>query len=130
MAVARSVLIADDDQDTCEALAQALSDEGFDASCVGDGRAVMEALRTKRAPSVVLLDMLLPGEMDGWDVLKAKAADPRIAAIPVIVMSGYARLPDAIGGVVAVLRKPFEWEELLRALEQSRTKPRAVRPTL
>jgi CheY-like chemotaxis protein len=39
-----------------------------------------------RRPSVVLLDVVMPG-MDGWAVLEALRADPDLAAVPVIMVS-------------------------------------------
>jgi CheY-like chemotaxis protein len=113
--VQRSVLIVEDDLDTCEALAEALREEGLDARCVENGLAALDTLRGS-LPSVILLDMMLPGGLDGWDVLRIKAADPKIAAIPVIAMSAHAQLP-AVDGVVAVLRKPFDWTTLMTTLE-------------
>ena len=128
--MSRSVLIADDDPDIREALAEILREEGFEPLCVENGRAALDALHGA-PPSAVLLDMTRPGELDGCAVLRMKAADPSIANIPVIVMTGQAQASVPADGLTAVLHKPFSIRQLLRLLDAAaggpRPTPRAAR---
>jgi CheY-like chemotaxis protein len=70
----------------------------------------------REAPACILLDIILP-DKDGWSVLRELKADPRTAAIPVLICSilgepGYALSLAAAG----TLSKPLMRSELLRKL--------------
>ena len=59
---------------------------------------------------LVVLDLMMPG-VSGWDVLTARAADPALRRVPVIVVSAVPEFDDAEavrGGASAILRKPFD----------------------
>jgi CheY-like chemotaxis protein len=64
-------------------------------------------------PCIILLDLLMP-VMDGSEFLRAKGDDDLIAAIPVAIVSGVSERPELTGGAVGFLRKPFDFEGLLR----------------
>ena len=115
--MATAVLIVDDDQDTCDALAAVLRDAGYEARCVNDGAAGLRELRNG-APDIVVLELDLP-HGEGTAFLTQKTADRAIAAIPVIAMSDSAQ-PVPRDGVVEVLHKPFDLQDLLRALADAR----------
>lgn len=67
-------------------------------------------------PDVIILDILLP-EPVGWEVLRALKADPRTAAIPVIVVSVVDEPAAAHAlGAAAALLKPVSREALTQAL--------------
>jgi CheY-like chemotaxis protein len=112
--MATSVLVVDDESDIREAVAELLEDEGYDVIDAGDGA---EALRMARQyhPSVVLLDLMMPG-MSGWEFCAKRKDDPELAHIPVIVLSALGRVQglDAVG----YLQKPFELDDLLTAVRQ------------
>jgi DNA-binding response OmpR family regulator len=109
-----SVLVVDDETDIREAVAELLAEEGYEVMDAGDGA---EALRKARAfhPSVVLLDLMMPG-MNGWEFCAEKKIDPELAQIPVIVLSALGR----VQGLEAAeyLQKPFELDDLLNAVKQ------------
>jgi DNA-binding response OmpR family regulator len=108
-----SVLIVDDEIDIREAVAELLSEEGYEVIDAGDGA---EALRKARQfhPSVVLLDLMMPG-MNGWEFCAQRKGDPELERIPVIVLSALGRVQgiDAAG----YLQKPFELDDLLSAVK-------------
>lgn len=107
-----SVLVVDDESDIRDAVAEVLADEGYVVHGAGDGA---EALRKARAvrPSVVLLDLMMPG-MNGWEFRAAQKGDPDIQHIPVIVLSALGR----VSGMDAAdyIQKPFDLERLLSAV--------------
>jgi CheY-like chemotaxis protein len=105
------LLIVEDDHDTRISLAEFFGDEGYSVAEAADGRDGLSKLRSLR-PALVLLDYAVPERRDGEEFLRSKAADPEVAAIPVIVMSGFQRLPK-MDGVVAFLMKPFGTDEIL-----------------
>ncbi len=107
-----SVLVVDDESDIRDAVAEVLADEGYVVHGAGDGA---EALRKARAvrPSVVLLDLMMPG-MNGWEFRAAQKGDPDIQDIPVIVLSALGR----VSGIDAAdyIQKPFDLDRLLTAV--------------
>jgi len=52
----------------------------------GDGHEALDLLRRPDHPSLILLDLMLP-VLDGWQFRQALKDDPRLAAIPVVVVS-------------------------------------------
>ena len=113
---AGTVLVVDDDASARELLARTLEREGFTAVQAASGD---EGLRLARAtdPDAILLDVMMPG-LDGWAVLRALKADPALAPIPVVMLSGAVQRALADGlGAVAFLRKPVERAELLASLQ-------------
>ena len=61
-------------------------------------------LRSRR-PDVLLLDLVMPG-MDGFQVLEAKAKEPSIAGIPVIIMSAVDPKHDSTSGRTVTIGRP------------------------
>ena len=83
--VAGDLLVVDDNRVNRLLLGRALEQLGHAVSFAENGREALEALR-KRAVDLVLLDIEMP-EMDGYQVLEALAADPRLRDVPVVMMS-------------------------------------------
>ena len=82
-----TVLIVDDHLDTLETIAELVSDEGHTHSEASNGQEALSWLeRQADLPCLILLDLRMP-VMDGWDFLRAMRALPRLAEIPVIVIS-------------------------------------------
>jgi len=80
------VLVVDDDQNAAELVRQALADEDVAVDWVSSAATAVEQARVNR-PAAVLLDVMLQGKDDGWDVLGRLKADPSTRDIPVIVYS-------------------------------------------
>jgi len=112
------VLVVEDDRDLCEALGYLLPLEGFDVICVGDGAAALDYLREAPSPCLVLLDLMLP-KIDGARVREALRRDPRLGAIPVVILSSRTDTPLAARRLGAgYLTKPFEVGALLDTVRQ------------
>ncbi len=114
------VLVVDDDRGVHELLTQALPVHDVEVVAVSSGREAVAAVTTNSF-SVALVDIIMPG-MDGLETLKALLAiQPQL---PVIMMTGY-QVEDLVSlalhfGAVDFLRKPFESERVLNALERVR----------
>jgi two-component system, OmpR family, alkaline phosphatase synthesis response regulator PhoP len=105
-----TVLVVEDERDIRDAMAEALSAEGYVVVVAADGQDAIHRLRDKTSADVIVLDMMMP-VMDGWQFLSAKAADPALARIPVIVTSAAPqKLPR---GADVLLGKPFDLGRLL-----------------
>jgi CheY-like chemotaxis protein len=109
----QSVLIVDDEFGLADITADLLSEAGYDVALAINGQLGLDSLAVRRA-DIVLTDLMMP-VMDGPEMIRRMRADPRLAAIPAILMTA---LPEAIpkGQAAmhdAVLVKPFSRGELL-----------------
>jgi len=127
------VLLVDDEEDLVETLRIRLESEGFEVGTAGDGAAAIEQARLFR-PDVVLLDTVMPG-MDGWEACRRLKEDPATKKLPIIIFTANcteASLNRAIAaGADRVIIKPFDPDELLKALKQaghSPSPPQSKRP--
>jgi DNA-binding response OmpR family regulator len=113
------VLIVEDGPYIGAMVKAALEDEGYRVQLEAGGQAGIAAARA-RQPAVLILDLMLP-DLDGQDVLRALKTDEATSMIPVIVMSAVASVlkPEERLLVDAVVRKPFELDDLLTAVERA-----------
>lgn len=70
-------------------------------------------------PDGVLIDFTLPGRT-GVEVARELALDPKLATIPVVVLTGRSDLGDDFAGtnIVGVIEKPFDTTNLVAQVEQ------------
>jgi CheY-like chemotaxis protein len=119
-----SILVVDDDQDIREILAIVLQRQGCEVIVASDGAHALELLRNGSAcPAVILLDLRMP-IMNGWQFREEQLRDPRLASIPVVVMTGdrSQAAREGLPGTAGFLAKPLELQEL-RALVSRFTGP-------
>jgi CheY-like chemotaxis protein len=119
------VLIVDDEVEAREALAEMLRAKGYLADIFDGGSRALEFLRAGPRPDVILLDLLLRRDMNGWEFLDLVKANPQLKNIPVIAMSGAELSPELRRQCKAetFLAKPLHPQVLLVALEQYRAWP-------
>lgn len=115
------VLLVENDGICRSEIAEILNELGYEVDQVGNGAEALKHLETTpEVPDAILLDLITP-VLDGWAFCRARAQNPRHAGIPVVVMSG---IPDIDAqarslGAAARLKKPFELQALLDALERA-----------
>lgn len=107
-----SILVVDDDDDLRSVIAELLELEGYRVLTACTGADAL-ALLASNDVGLVLLDLGLPG-LDGREVLRRRRIDPRLAAIPVLLLSG--SVDEAPPEARHRLRKPFDLSELLVAV--------------
>ena len=112
-----SVLIVDDEANVRRMVGALLTAEGFDVRDAGDGASGVSRAEDAE-PDLVLLDLMIPGALDGMAVLERLRK--RFPDLPVIMMSGRAGLADAVKatrlGAVNFLEKPLTPEGVLLAI--------------
>lgn len=119
----KRILIVDDERDLVRALALRLKALGrFDVALAFDGaEGLLTAVEFR--PDVALIDLAMPG-LDGWALCRRLREDPRTSRTKVVLMTAW--LSADLGkravseGVARLLLKPFEEEDLLKALEDDR----------
>jgi len=108
------VMVVEDDPAVRETVQAVLEDEGYRVIPAGNGREALDRLREVAAPSLILLDLMMP-VMDGWQLRAELARDPLLSLIPVVVMSADARVEQKAKAlsVAAILQKPVTLDHLL-----------------
>jgi chemosensory pili system protein ChpA (sensor histidine kinase/response regulator) len=109
------VLVVDDSITVRRVTQRLLQREGYRVSLAADGLQALERLQQER-PTVVLSDIEMP-RMDGFDLVHNIRSDPRLAALPVIMIT--SRIAEKHReharelGVDHYLGKPYAEDELL-----------------
>jgi two-component system, chemotaxis family, chemotaxis protein CheY len=116
-----TILVVDDDPDLREALVDILQDLGFAVLSAAHGAAALQIVQQRDArPDLILLDIMMP-VMDGPTFAIECKNDPRLAAVPVIVLTAHRDGEWAAKQVkaVAYLAKPLRLENLLAAIQSA-----------
>ena len=82
----KSVLIVEDDNLLGKAISSSLESEGFSIFWARKAEEVFEVFDAQDI-GFVYLDILLPGEMDGYEILRKMKLDERLKKIPVVILS-------------------------------------------
>ncbi|HXJ23917.1 MAG TPA: response regulator [Polyangia bacterium] len=106
------ILLVDDDPDLRQCLVDILEDEGFVTQTAGTGREALALLQSPHLPSLILLDLMMP-ELNGWQFYERQQSDPRLAPIPVLVVTANRGTSAGIPPGSDVLWKPFSAESVL-----------------
>lgn len=110
------ILLVEDHADIRRLIRMTLEFESVEIHEAADavaGLALAQALR----PDLVLLDLMMPGPMDGLALCRALRADPALARVPVVVLSARGHASDRQAtreaGADVHLVKPFSPMQLL-----------------
>ena len=119
--MSKRIVVVDDQTDLLTLMRMLLEDQRYQVSVLKDGRGSVEYIRANQ-PDLVILDLKLT-DVSGLDILQSLKGQTATADIPIIVYSAavveaetvsqMAEQDPARYGGVAVLRKPFELDELL-----------------
>ncbi len=109
------VLIAEDDPVSRRLLQAALVKWGYEVTVTGNGREAWEALRNPDAPSLLVLDWLMP-EMDGVEVCREARKTEALKSSYIILLTSRGSKEDIVQGLEAgaddYVTKPFDHGEL------------------
>jgi sigma-B regulation protein RsbU (phosphoserine phosphatase) len=110
-----NVLIAEDDRVTGEILGRTLQRWGHDTTIVSNGAQAWEHLRVASAPTLAILDWMMP-ELDGPDVCRRVRAELPFAHMYLLLVTARESRGDVVAGLDAgaddYIIKPFDPEEL------------------
>lgn len=105
------ILIVEDNLDLLSLLHRVLRAEGYEVIMAVSGE---EALgRAEELPDLILMDIRLPGEIDGLEATRRLKADSRFTRIPIVGMTAQLMEEKAIAGFNELLFKPIEVDHLV-----------------
>jgi CheY-like chemotaxis protein len=115
----KTIVIVEDEVDTAEMFAEMMRLKNYQVfKSHGGTRAI--ALIAEKMPDAVILDVMMPG-LSGYEVLKYMHLDPRLADIPVVIVSAKGMPSDIKNGLDAgasfYLTKPVTFQDLARTIE-------------
>ena len=115
----KKILIVEDHADIRRLIRITLEFEDCDIHEAADAPAGWDVAREVR-PDLVLLDVMMPGTLDGLDLCRAIKADAKLRHVPVVVLSARGASADREAGLQAgadaYLVKPFSPMQLLDLL--------------
>lgn len=114
------ILIVEDQADIRKLIRMTLEFGDFELHEAADGESGLNLARAVR-PHVMLLDVMMPGLLDGYQVCRHIKQDPQLQAIQVIMLTARGQATDVAAGesagADAYLVKPFSPLELIDRVE-------------
>jgi two-component system, OmpR family, phosphate regulon response regulator PhoB len=117
----KRVLIVEDQADIRKLIRMTLEFEDYEIHEAGDGSEGLSAAQALR-PDIVLLDVMMPGELDGLQVCQRIKADPTLHSARVVLLTARGQQRDREAGESAgaddYLVKPFSPLQLIETMER------------
>ncbi|HLO47642.1 MAG TPA: response regulator [Kamptonema sp.] len=112
----QSILIVDDNPNNLEVLAHILTEVGYQVSVAIDGETAIEQVEYHQ-PELILLDIMMPDGIDGFETCRRLKANPLTREIPIIFLTALSDSNNKVNGLsvgaVDYISKPFQSEEVL-----------------
>ena len=108
------ILIVEDDDDLRTVVTDLLRHLGYRVAGAVNGRDALDYLRANRAPSLIVLDLMMP-VMDGVEFCRRRLRDPALRAIPIFLFTARGQSIANVSAV-RVLRKPLVVNEFIDAV--------------
>ncbi len=127
------ILVVEDEKRIVRLVETNLKAQGYATLCAGNGIEAVKKAATNN-PDLIILDILLPGELDGYDVCRRIRT---FSKVPIIMLTAKTQETDKVEGFNAgaddYLTKPFSVQELLARIQavlrrtgEANTKPSSV----
>jgi DNA-binding response OmpR family regulator len=117
----KRIVVVEDQADIRRLIRWSLEEGAYQIFEAANGRLGLEAVRSLR-PDLLLLDVMMPGELDGYQVCSMLRADPEFAQLPIMLLTARAQQSDRIAGQQAgadeYLVKPFSPMTLADTVER------------
>ena len=117
----KRVLIVEDQADIRKLIRMTLEFEDYEIHEASDGASGLRMARHLK-PDLMLLDVMMPGEMDGLQVCQALKSDPELKGIKVVLLTARGQARDReVGreaGADEYLVKPFSPLQLIETIER------------
>jgi CheY-like chemotaxis protein len=116
----KRVLVVEDDQPILSSLVEVLEEEGYSVVGTRNGQEALEHLKNaSELPNLILLDLMMPVK-DGIAFREEQELDPRIAQIPVLLMSADSQLETKKYrvGLQHHIKKPIDLDHFIETVKQ------------
>jgi len=114
------ILIVEDQADICKLIRMTLEFGDFEIHEANDGETGLNMARAIK-PAIMLLDVMMPGLLDGYQVCTRIKQDPALQSIQVVMLTARGQASDMAAGEAAgadaYLVKPFSPLELIERVE-------------
>jgi len=116
----KRILIAEDHADIRKLIRMTLEYSDYEIHEAVDGGTALRVAQGVR-PDLMLLDVMMPGELDGLQVCKMVKSDPALSHVRVVMLTARGQVKDREAGLAAgadaYLVKPFSPLQLIDTLE-------------
>lgn len=120
----QKILVIDDSKMIRMRVREMLPSDNVEIIEAKDGKEGLDKIHSQK-PQLIILDFVLP-RVNGWEIYQEIQNTPDLNAVPLVIMSG---LKDEVTEKVsepfehfAFVEKPFEREQLVKAIKEARTK--------
>jgi len=116
----KQILIVEDENDLSSVCKQKLEREGFEVtvnSTADDAIRYLEQV----IPDLIILDIILPGKLDGFDFFRAIKNNPKTASIPVVILTNLdnkSQVAKELGAVDYLIKTDISIQDLVRKVKQ------------
>ncbi|MFW5645012.1 MAG: response regulator [Bacteroidota bacterium] len=111
-----TILCVDDNTKNLEVISTILNEQGFRIALARSGEDALEVIHNE-AIDLILLDIMMPGKYDGFEVCRILKEDPETKDIPILFITARTEVDDIVKGFNLggndYITKPFQKEELL-----------------
>lgn len=115
------ILVIEDQPEIRKLISMTMDYDGFEVHEADNGDSGLKMIKALR-PGVVLLDVMMPGLLDGFQVCQQVRATPEIAATPIVMLTARGQQSDIEAGRRAgcteYLTKPFSPLQLIETVER------------
>jgi DNA-binding response OmpR family regulator len=112
----QTILVVDDEPQIVEVVQDYLKQADFRVLTARDGQTALTLARHDR-PDLIILDLMLPGGMDGLDVCRCLRQDPGLVDVPIIMLTARTEETDRLIGLELgaddYVTKPFSPREVV-----------------
>ena len=112
----QTILVVDDEPHIVEVVRDYLKQAGYRVLTATDGQATINLTRQEH-PDLIVLDLMLPGGMDGLDVCRRIRQESAISKEPIIMLTAKVELTDRLVGLELgaddYITKPFSPREVV-----------------
>jgi two-component system alkaline phosphatase synthesis response regulator PhoP len=112
----QTILVVDDEPQIVELVSDYLKQAGFRVLTARDGQTALTMARHER-PDLIVLDLMLPGGMDGLDVCRSVRQDAVLGNVPIIMLTARSEETDRLIGLELgaddYVTKPFSPREVV-----------------
>jgi CheY-like chemotaxis protein len=113
------ILVVDDDPQALMLMEALLTPHGYDVVLINDDKQAIQTAR-KENPNLILLDIMMPGRLDGYTIVKKLKEDETMKNIPVIMVSSLEldgnKVFASIAGASAYITKPVDSKHLIETV--------------